>query len=74
MTMTKTKEPVRCMGCGKVLEAGQEVAHIFLGKLTKSLDMTRARTFGKLHRECFERAMPTSDSVLAEMRRQVSGE
>lgn len=63
----------RCVGCGKPLDAGDEVVAILTGKLTKNTTLTNPKVWGRMHQPCFDRAMPSPNAVLEEMKRQVAG-
>lgn len=73
MTQEEKMKLQRCAGCGKPLEAGDEVAAIFVGKLTRNITLTNPKVWGRMHQACFDRAMPSPNSVLEEMRRQAAG-
>jgi hypothetical protein len=73
MTQEEVMKLQRCAGCGKPLEAGHEVASISTGKLTRNITLTNEHVWGRMHKACFDRAMPSPNAVLEEMRRQAAG-
>jgi len=66
-------DPVRCIGCGKVIEVGDESFQINSGTLSasrrKKLKLEDGVEYGLMHSDCFHRAMESPDAALAEIRR-----
>lgn len=67
--MDKTEDkPVRCAICGKLVDSGEAVAQVRIGKLRKE-QVVSLKDWGVAHRSCFNRAMPSPKAALEEIRR-----
>lgn len=73
VTQEEVMKLQRCVGCGKPLAAGDEVASISTGKLTRNTTLANPHVWGRMHQTCFDRAMPSPGAVLEEMHRQADG-
>lgn len=63
-----TEKPVRCAICGKLIDSGEVVAQVSIGKLRKE-QVVSSKDWGIAHRSCFNRAMPSPKAALEEIRR-----
>ena len=59
---------VRCAICGKLIHSGETVAQVNIGKL-QELRVVSAKGWGVVHRDCFNRAMPSPKAALEEIQR-----
>lgn len=58
---------LRCAGCGKTIERGDDVTRVAEGALTTA-GFREKKEWGVLHRSCFNRAIGSPDAVLEELR------
>lgn len=61
-------EGSRCSVCGKLIEAGEKVAHIEVGTFG-SRGVSGSKRWGLTHAPCFYKAMPTPKAALSEIKR-----
>jgi hypothetical protein len=61
-------DELRCAGCGKIIETGDECARVAMGPVAAS-GFREKQEWGILHRSCFNRAIGSPDAVLEEIRR-----
>jgi hypothetical protein len=60
-------EELRCSGCGKIIEKGDECARVAMGSIAAS-GFREKKEWGILHRSCFNRAIGSPEAVLEELR------
>jgi hypothetical protein len=59
----------RCAGCGKIIEPDALTATITLGRNTTDEPRPTPKQWGEFHRTCFERAIYSPTTAMAEIRR-----
>ena len=59
---------VRCALCGKLIDEGDNVIDMRVGKL-KGSDVTVKRLWGVTHKACFDKHMPSPRAALDAIRR-----
>lgn len=61
-------DEVRCAGCGKPIEAGDEVTNVTHGKMGSDGKLARLKEWGKMHRTCHNRRADSPQAALEELR------
>jgi hypothetical protein len=70
MSRPKTKQQIRCGGCGKPILEGEPTARIALGKMQDGVFVEK-KEYALLHLSpCFNRAIDSPAAVLDEVKRQ----
>lgn len=64
---TDDTEEVRCAGCGKIVENGDDTTRISQGKMSQG-EFREKKLWGVMHRFCFNRAIDSPEAVLEEIR------
>jgi hypothetical protein len=60
----------RCSGCGKTLEAGEDLVRIVVGSRSSGgRSFKEKNEWGQLHRSCFNRSIDSPEAVRDEIRR-----
>lgn len=62
------KDPIRCAVCGKLIASGDPVMQMSTGKL-QDAKVVAMKDWGMAHKSCFNRAMPSQQAALEEIRR-----
>jgi hypothetical protein len=60
----------RCAGCGKDIEPEQIVARVAIGTVGPRGAFQEQKEWGKLHKECFDRAVDNPDAVFNAIQKQ----
>jgi hypothetical protein len=66
-TKTDDTDEIRCAGCGKIIEIGDDATRIVQGKVTQK-EFREKKLWGVMHPSCFNRAIDSPEAVLEEIR------
>lgn len=60
---------VRCVGCGKLIEDGEDYRRIVEGKVRDG-EFEDKKEYGRMHRSCYNRRADAPQATMDELRRQ----
>jgi hypothetical protein len=63
---------LRCVGCGKPIEAGTQTYRITTGKTTEGQGFDEKKEFGRMHQPCFEQSVDSPQLAMARIKRMAT--